>query len=54
MTISILQPALDRARAERAEALANPPPIPCLGRWSHTIDGSDFDCDYEHAGGFGC
>lgn len=29
-------------------------PIPCLGRWVHTIDGSDYDCDYENAGGFGC
>ena len=28
--------------------------IPCLGYWSHTINGSDFDCEYEHAGHFGC
>lgn len=31
-----------------------PPPIPCLGHWSHTVDGSDFDCEYPHAGKFGC
>ena len=31
-----------------------PPPIPCLGHWNHTVDGSEYDCDYEHAGHFGC
>jgi hypothetical protein len=30
------------------------PPIPCKGLWSHTVDGSDFDCEYPHAGAFGC
>ena len=28
--------------------------IPCLGRWTHTIDGSDFDCEYENAGNIEC
>jgi hypothetical protein len=45
---------LDGLAGEREEALSRPPPIPCLGRWSHTVDGSDFDCEYDHAGGFGC
>lgn len=28
--------------------------IPCLGRWTDTTEGREFDCDYEHSGGFGC
>lgn len=28
--------------------------IPCLGRHIHSIDGDDYDCDYPHAGHFGC
>jgi hypothetical protein len=32
----------------------NESPIPCLGHWVHTVDGSDYDCDYEYAGHFGC
>jgi len=28
--------------------------IPCLGHRCNTIDGYDYDCDYEFAGSFGC
>lgn len=50
----IPEEALAEAARRRAEALTKPPPIPCLGRWTHTTDGSDFDCDYKHAGKIGC
>jgi hypothetical protein len=50
----ILEEALADAAKRRTEALAKPPPIPCLGRWTHTTDGSDFDCDYPKAGKIGC
>ena len=26
----------------------------CKGKWTHSIDGSEFDCDYEHAGDICC
>lgn len=31
-----------------------PPPIPCAGRWVNDTNGSDFTCDYEHAGAVDC
>lgn len=45
---------LNEARRRREAVLAHPPPIPCLGRWIHTTNGSDFDCDYPRAGKIGC
>jgi len=41
-------------RARRVAALRKPPPIPCLGSWTDTTNGRDFDCDYPHAGKIGC
>ncbi len=29
-------------------------PVPCLGTSYDTDAGREFDCEYEHAGGFGC
>jgi len=26
----------------------------CLGYWSYTIDGNEFDCEYEYAGEITC
>jgi hypothetical protein len=31
-----------------------PTPIPCKGYWTDTDAGREYDCDYEHAGLFGC
>ena len=31
-----------------------PADVPCLGSWTHTSDGDDFDCGYLEAGGFDC
>lgn len=30
------------------------PPIPCRGVWWYTINGDEFDCEYEHAGEVTC
>ena len=41
-------------KERRDKALAKKPPIPCAGRWYYSINGDDFDCEYPHAGEFGC
>jgi len=54
MAVSALREMLDKLNADKLETLAKPSPIPCEGHWEHTMDGSEFDCDYEFAGNFGC
>ena len=50
-----LKPGVQRKNHKLTDHIDyNEPTIPCLGHWIHTVDGSDYDCDYEHAGYFGC
>ena len=35
-------------------SLKKKPAIPCLGSWSHAVDGSEYNCEYKYAGKFGC
>lgn len=30
------------------------PPFPCLGTKTETLDGTDYDCEYEYAGEITC
>jgi hypothetical protein len=41
---------LERIQKEQGAASGRPTPISCAGYWTHNMDGSEFDCEYEHAG----
>jgi hypothetical protein len=54
MKTDIFTEALAKVRAGREEKLKKPSPIPCLGYEINTPDCHDYDCEYPHAGVFGC
>lgn len=42
------------AEVDKEAGLHKEPPIPCKGYRIHSVDGDDYDCEYDHAGEFGC
>jgi hypothetical protein len=52
--LAMLAEGLQKNKERKEKKLSKLSPIPCLGITISTMDGTDYDCQYAEAGGFGC